>query len=268
MKLGVTYNIFDGEEMLPFSLKNLRPMVDFICVVYQNISNFGNSNDSLEEKLTKLKEEEGLIDYLYEYEPEILKDEEGKVKWQNGTFNELEKRNIGLKICRANGCDVFMTIDCDELYDESQFEFAKKDFELGGYDTSFCKMRTYYKLPTLELFPFEEYYAPLFYRIKKETKFSREYSIDYPVLIDPTRRVKAGYSRVYDREEIEMYHYAYVRKDLISKTKNSSSQTDVVSQKKVCYHYDNFKDINDSALFIGLQTHTLREVENKFNIEI
>ena len=65
-----------------------------------------------------------------------------------------------------------------------------------------------------------------------------------------------------------MYHYAYVRKDLISKTKNSSSQTDVVSQKKVCYHYDNFKDVNDCALFIGLQTHTLREVENKFNIEI
>jgi len=42
MKLGCAYNIFDGEEMLIHSLNNLRPMVDYICVVYQTTSNFGN----------------------------------------------------------------------------------------------------------------------------------------------------------------------------------------------------------------------------------
>ena len=47
MKLGCAYNIFDGEEMLPHSLKNLRPMVDYICVVYQITSNFGNKNETL-----------------------------------------------------------------------------------------------------------------------------------------------------------------------------------------------------------------------------
>ena len=55
MKLGVAYNIFDGEEMLPFSLKNLRPMVDFICVVYQTTSNFGNENPTLKKTLENLK---------------------------------------------------------------------------------------------------------------------------------------------------------------------------------------------------------------------
>jgi hypothetical protein len=48
MKLGVSFNIFDGEEMLFFSLRNLRPMVDHINVVYQTISNYGNKNQNLE----------------------------------------------------------------------------------------------------------------------------------------------------------------------------------------------------------------------------
>ena len=74
MKLGVAYNIFDGEEMLPHSLRNLRPMVDFICVVYQTTSNFGNENPLLLEKLEMLQME-GLIDKLFAvelFELEIL----------------------------------------------------------------------------------------------------------------------------------------------------------------------------------------------------
>ena len=55
MKLGVAYNIFDGEEMLIHSLRNLRPMVDYVCVVYQTTSNFGNKNTNLEKVLKSYK---------------------------------------------------------------------------------------------------------------------------------------------------------------------------------------------------------------------
>ena len=266
MKLGVSFNIFDGEEMLFFSLRNLRPMVDHINVVYQTISNYGNKNQNLENQLDKYFRA-GLIDKLFKYEPTFEKNEDGTIKWQNGQINEIEKRNIGLNICKANGCDVMMTLDCDELYDPEQFKWAKQDFEKYGYDTSFCKMSTFYKHPTFRLTPKEEYYAPLFYRINKDTKFGY-HSKDYPVALDPTRKVKAGYSRIYESEEIEMQHFAYVRNDIASKVINSSSQSDEISKKKVIHHYENFNDIKDGALLIGGQQFGLIKVENKFDIEL
>ena len=45
MKLGVSYNIFDGEELLENSIKSIRENVDYISVVYQEVSNFGNPCD-------------------------------------------------------------------------------------------------------------------------------------------------------------------------------------------------------------------------------
>ena len=115
MKLGVAYNVFDGEELLEYSIGQIRDLVDFVAIVYQTTSNYGNKNPQLLETLNKLKAE-GLIDMLFEYEPNIRYDEEGGIDWRSGTYNELDKRNIGLKICRANGCDTFMTMDCDEVY--------------------------------------------------------------------------------------------------------------------------------------------------------
>ena len=266
MKLGVAYNIFDGEEMLIHSVNNLRPMVDFICVVYQNTSNFGNKNPKLFSVIKNLLID-GKINAIFHYEPTF--DYENKeLSRENGLRNEIKKRNIGLNMCRDWGCDTFMTIDCDELYDKEQFEFAKIDFEKGGYDTSFSQMRTFYKHPTIELFPPESYYVPLFYKIHRDTEFSFSFVAPYPVEIDPTRRVKAGYSRIYSREEIEMYHYAYVRKRIRSKVENSSSQMEDELKDKICYHYDQWKGVEDKALFIGNTEHTLREVENKFNIQI
>ena len=40
MKIGVSYNLFDGEELLESSIKSIRKNVDYISVVYQTISNF------------------------------------------------------------------------------------------------------------------------------------------------------------------------------------------------------------------------------------
>ena len=158
-----------------------------------------------------------LIDFAYKYEPKFNKNEKGEIDFLNGTENEQDKRNIGLDICRANNCDYFMTIDTDEFYNKEQFLWAKEDFILGDYDTSFCQMQTYYKKPTLAVNPPETYYCPLFYKIKPSTKFTYDFAPPYPVEIDPTRRVVAGYSRIYKREEIEMHHFSYVRKNIESK---------------------------------------------------
>lgn len=34
-KLGITYSLFDGEELLKYSIKQIRKSADYINVVYQ-----------------------------------------------------------------------------------------------------------------------------------------------------------------------------------------------------------------------------------------
>jgi hypothetical protein len=68
--------VFDCEELLETSILSIRPNVDYVCVVYQTISNFGNPcNPHLEEFLFDLKER-GLIDELLKYEPRMFTPEE------------------------------------------------------------------------------------------------------------------------------------------------------------------------------------------------
>jgi len=266
-RLGISYNIFDGEELLETSLKSVRGVADHISVVYQTLSNFGKSNDNLEKHLNELKDK-GLIDKLFHYIPNIDFSDNGKVNWKSGTLNELEKRDIGLKIAKANNMEYYMTMDADEVYDTKQLIDALSNFVIGDYDSSFCQMKSFYKLPTMEMIPPETYYVPLFFRIKKDSKIERIDNNDYPVICDPTRRMKAGYVRIFTREEIEMYHYSYVRNDIESKVINSSSQSDTKSQEQVIKHYNNWKSIKEGALLIGNQKYKLQEVENKFNINI
>ena len=43
MKVGISYNLFDGEELLEASIKSVRDNVDYISIVYQTESNFGKN---------------------------------------------------------------------------------------------------------------------------------------------------------------------------------------------------------------------------------
>jgi len=233
--LSISYNIFDGEELLETSINSVRKIADHISVVYQTTSNFGVKNEKIEPYLKELQAK-GLIDKLFLYEPDLIKSESGEVNWKSGTINELEKRQIGLKIAKANGYKIFMNMDADEVYDTKQLFDALSNFVIGDYDSSFCQMKSFYKLPTMELVPPETYYVPLFYRINKNSKLERIENKDYPVICDPTRRMKAGYVRIFNREEIEMYHYSYVRKDIESKVLNSSAQSNEKSKLQVRKH--------------------------------
>lgn len=284
MKLGISYNVFDGEELLEYSLLSVRQLAEHISVVYQTTSNYGQENKGLLSVLEKLQDR-GLIDKLFKYTPknfsmnfllehrkggrENIKINNEKVKdlYKNGTLNEIEKRDIGLQIAKANKCDCFMTMDADEIYDTNKLQFALDTFEVGGYDSSFCKMQTFYKLPTLKI-PNESYYVPLFYKINKHSRINFIDKSIFPVFCDPTRRMIAGYCKVFTREEIEMYHYSYVRKDIASKIYNSSAQKDKKIQKIVIDHFNNWKSIEQGAKLLGGDSCELIEVENKFNIKI
>jgi hypothetical protein len=268
VKLGLAYNLFDGEELMIDSLMNLSVQADYVCIVYQTTSNFNQKNIKLHELVNEYVAM-GLVNDIYHFNPKMIYDSNREIIKSNGLNNEIEKRNIGLKLCKSNGCTHFLNLDCDEFYDMYEFINAKREIEKYDYDTSFCQMNTYYKRADLMVYPHESYYSPFIYKIKKDTQFSFEYwNNQYPAKIDPTRRVKAGYSRIFNRDELIMYHYAYVRRNINSKVFNTSSQVDFEEKQKVINHWNNFKNEKDGALFIGGVKHNLVKTENKFNIEI
>ena len=65
MKLGISYNLFDGEELLESSIKSVRNSTDHINVIYQKISNWGEPcSKNLEDLLSDLVKRK-LIDKIH-----------------------------------------------------------------------------------------------------------------------------------------------------------------------------------------------------------
>ena len=259
MKLGISYNIFDGEELLEFSAVNIRPSVDFISVVYQDISNFGATRQSIFPMLTELKQK-GLIDEIIKYNPNIS---------QRGHGNEINKRNIGLESCLNSGCSHFMSMDCDEFYKKEELEYVKKLCETNGYDTTACQMQTYYKTPEYALNPPETYYVPLISKID-ERRFSMGVRWPSPIAADPTRRLEPKKLFTFDRNTIEMHHMSYVRKDIRAKLNNSSANTNWKNRiEELASYHDNWNSSKKAQLAgTGERFYDTVSVLNHFHINI
>lgn len=216
MKLGVAYNIFNGEELLIKSLERMREHADFIVLTVQFVSNVGNENPNLFEVLDSIPDE--LYDDSYEFNPKF------NIHPQQ---NELNKRNKGLEICRINNCTHFMSIDCDEFYNMSQFSHAKKFIEAADIDGSFCELRNYFKESKYQMDE-QVTYVPFIYKI---SQFSRHVmGTNTPVPIDPTRGIQGidnrGLSKTFRPDELVMHHMSYVRssEDMLSKLTNSPNK--------------------------------------------
>lgn len=257
MKLGVSYNVFDGEELLKKSILQIRNQVDYISVVFQKTSNYGNSaSDDLTSLISELYKE-NLIDNAYQFEPQI----------HNGPhWNEIVKRNIGLHLSRENGCTHHMSMDTDEFYVTEEFINMKKIIEDGDYDSSACQMTTYYKLPIYRIDPKEDYYVSLIYKIRNNVNYNLGHP--FPVLVDPTRRMDAGKCKIFTREEIEMHHMSYVRNNISSKVNNSSAKVNFhTSIPSFIEKFNNWKE-GEKGIMLGLPPREvdLIKVENLFNI--
>lgn len=227
MKIGVSFNLFDGEELLESSIKSIRDNVDYISVVYQTVSNFGNPcSDELIPLLDKLKKD-GLIDEIFPYKPKIGK---------GGHHNEITKRNIGLYLSEGAGCTHHMAMDSDEFYTEEQFKYMKKVVEQEDLDSCACQMTTYYKDSMYRLEPKEEYYVSLLFKIRQGKEFVMGHP--FPVLVDPTRRIDPGKFKSFKRDEVEMHHMSYVRKDLRKKLQNSSASPNFKNIDKLVTYFN------------------------------
>jgi hypothetical protein len=230
MKLGVSYNLFDGEELLENSIKSIRENVDYVSVVYQTESNFGNPCDKGLVPLLEKLVNNGLIDELFMYKPTLNK---------GGHYNEIRKRNLGLYISEGAGCTHHMAMDSDEFYTDEQFKFMKEEMLKGNFDSSACQMVTYYKDSKYRLDPKEEYYVSLPFKIRQGIEYVM--GKPFPVLVDPTRRMDAGSCKIFSREEIEMHHMSYVRKDIRKKLQNSSASPNFKNIDKIVDYFNKWE---------------------------
>ncbi len=255
MRLGVSYNIFDGFELLEGSIKQIRQQIDYISVVYQTVSNFGNPCDPELLPLLERLKSEGLIDELFEYSPKINK---------GGHFNEIQKRNIGLALSQGAGCTHHMSMDSDEYYIPSEFENLKKTIIDGDYDSSYCQMQTYYKSWDYALDPAETYYVSLIFKIKNDSNYVL--MAPSPVLVDPTRRMSPTNKHiVLERKDIQMHHGSYIRNNIRIKLSNSSSRTDNWNIDGVVNYYEKFKDGDKGLMIKPFEEYVnLKKVEKLF----
>jgi hypothetical protein len=270
MKIGAVYSVFNSEELLEKSIESIKDSVDFIALVYQVKSNYGKINNNalkVVEDLYKRK----MVNQIYRYEPYVL---ENDLK-VSGIFNTLKKRNLGLEVCRDMDCTHFLSMDCDEFYIKEEFEKAKEIIKQGDYDSSFCQMETYYKYPTCQLRPqWAGYFVPFLYKIRKGIAHEFIENWDTDLFVDNCRRQEKGNHYVFSRNELQMHHYSYLRKDIRSKYENTEYTTLLNPEwiNKIENDYKQFNLKNNSEVSIlksdGLDKSEFRIVDNQFNIEL
>lgn len=255
-KLGVSYSVWDGEELLEQSIKQIRATADYINVVWQKLSWYGKPcNPGLEKFLLKLKQR-GLIDELIFFEPDLD---------ANPGYNELNKRNVGLCAARRAGCTHFMTMDTDEFYDPTQFRAAYDDIIKRNLTHTCCNIVSYIT-PTVRFVDCETYFVPFIHTINNgEVLASGAFYGGIPCLVDPTRRIKLRKnSRFCFLGTIIMHHMHYVRKDVHSKLMNSTTSQTVAGAERIKKKFlDETKDIPAK-----LKTGIYVKVNNKFKIKI
>lgn len=243
MKWGVSYSVFDGEELLEASIRSIRNSVNYINVVWQEYSWNGKykANPNLEKFLYSLKEKH-LIDEIIKFEPDFN---------LRAGENEVNKRNLGLSYAQKNNVNFFMTMDCDEFYIGEELENVKKDILKNNITCSYCPIINYAEVPEKRILKLAGFSIPLFIKINSKTKLG--YTKSVIALVDPTRRkiIKKG-DKQFFFTNIQMHHFSSIRKDLEKKIRCSSCHKFSMQEVSV---YKN-----------RLAKEKTVEVENIFNI--
>lgn len=251
MKLAAIINCWDGVELLKYSISAYKDHVDLIIIVYQTISNFGETFDPLPEINEAIQGVPTTVRlYLYNPNLSIL-----------GMANEKIKRNIGLDIAKSERCTHWFMNDVDEIYEN--FSKSKLQYVNSGCRGSVCQMFTYFKKPTLRLDGIEGYFIPFIHELDKDTAVG---NYPYPKYCDPTRRVFSDIP-FKDSDIIlineKVHHFSWVRRDISLKINNSSARANI-AKGKIADDYNN-PNIGH-GFYIRDYGMKLIEVENLFNI--
>ncbi|MGA2435665.1 MAG: hypothetical protein ABSG25_10310 [Bryobacteraceae bacterium] len=267
MRLGISYSVFDGLELLEHSIKQIRQYVDFISIIWQEQDWYGKHDINYKgiDILHDLKKKK-LIDDLTLYTPLTFAKTPIDAK-----YRETEKRNIGKYICEKNGCDFHMSIDVDEFYMPEQFQKAKQYLIDNNINYSFCNIQEYYKMPIYRKKEVSNSYVTFISKIDKELGAN-----NLSLTIDGTRGIILDRPReifhIFDKNELVMHHMSTVRKDLKSKYESSSMAN--IDRNNLNKIISNVYDINENNLKFEFLTKSetltaeLEVAPNIFNIPL
>lgn len=253
MKLGISYMVFDGIELLEFAAKAIREVIDFVSVVYQTTSYFGNDIDVDSHSILSDLKSKGLIDDFVHYESN---------RSLKPKTNEMNIRNFGLQRSIDNGCTHHISADVDEFYLPDQLVYAKKEME--GHDCSIVNFTNYYKEPTYMIVPNQGHQASFIHTV------DNKYAIDggFPYGIEVTRRMSKWDScRVFSNEEFMVHHMTYIRKDIGTKLKNSSNGINC-NFRRIVSEFDTYQLGGKLRVPPDLTIRRTVLVENLFGINI
>lgn len=278
MKLGIAYNLFDGEELLEASLKTVRDSADYICVIYQTVSYYENpASPELEIILNSLKDK-GLIDEIYHYNKDFS-------KITNKRSIEKEKRDIGLQLCKKRGMTHYLSMDVDEFYNKEQLKQAKKFILKNNIESSACSIYEYLKSPNYRIingYTFQtndeyNFYCPFIMKINRFKK-QKHNSKFFPTLVDPSRSINnSNKFYLFPVQNIVMHHMCTIRKDLDKKYKNSNYNYATTSEyitkinkiKEDILNWEFEQSVFDTNKnFAMFNDKIIKKVENQFEIEI
>lgn len=219
-KLGISYNLFCGEELLKDSILSIKDCVDYINVVWQRVSWTGQkAEESLETLLLELKSE-GLIDNIIEYSFDIDKVERNYKKYS------CAKKNLGLKDLRHKKCTHFMLMDVDEFYRKKEFLKAKEFVYTHKITHSVCSIYDYRVSPQYREIDARDYCVGFIFKLYPYTRvigFGRVNNL--PCYIDALRAVPylPFLHRFYYLNMVSMRHMTGVRKNFHTKAINTIS---------------------------------------------
>lgn len=247
MRLGISYNVFEGEELLACAIKQIRNNIDFISVVYQQISYFGNkANNSLLETLILLQKE-NYIDELIEHKNDAS---------YTPRENEINARNKGLQSSIRNGCTHHISADTDEFYED--IEFVKN--KMKNYKSSVVYLENYYKCSKYQIVPSQNHQTSFIHSVDLYYKMVK----DYPYKIDMTRRLNNTENCiVFSKQEFVIHHMSYVRKNIENKIYNSGNWI-VGNKEKFVEEYKLYKLGDKLKIPPDFNIRRTKFVENNF----
>lgn len=254
-RLGVSYNVFDGVELLESSIKSIRKNVDYINVVFQDVSNFGEAASSKSLDEIKRLVDAGLIDNVIYYKTNLK---------QKPHWNETLKRDIGLRDCLHKHCTHFLCMDTDEYYRENEFLDAKNYIYDHGITVSVCQTYVYVKKPTYRFeYPCPTMFVPFISKVNRFTHI--KFLAKRFCLTDPTRMIATNSRKIWVFEPIKicMHHMSLVRKDLSLKFRNSTLNEDE-RYKRYYSEIANYEYPN-KLNYYGIQIPII-EVEDEFSV--
>lgn len=222
LKFGVSYNVFDGFELLEDSIIQIRDVIDYISVVYQKKSNWGNDAHPLQEEILNTLLSNGLIDELYLYDAPTNK--------ENPKLNEIEKRNIGLELSKEHGCTHHMTMDCDEFYLKAEMLELIKWCNNNPDKTTYGFYIDYIKTPSIRIGnSLSQTMISLFIPILNDVVYSWNYKI--PIIVDPSRITNTTDYEIIPSEMITMHHMTMIRKNIKTKIMNAGKRRHMTDEQ-------------------------------------